>query len=409
ALKAIEDYQNEFRFHRPHEHRPAGRMARVTPLHGALAAEGARFGTVNGWERATFFPPERFVEEHEFHFTPTREIVAEEVAAVQTAVGIMEVNGFNRVEVEGPGAGDWLASLVAGRIPKRVGKVGLAYALTDRGNVAIEATIAKLSEERFWWGSAAAAEDHDWDWLVERCPEGVSLRRLTESHTILVVAGPNSRALLAAVAPRTDWSAQAFPWLSVREVRIGHWPAIAMSVSYSGELAWELHLPNEALLGAYQRLRAEGERFGLRPFGLYAAESMRLEKGYRHWKADLITEFDPFESGLDRFVKLDHAFPGRAALEGRNLKRRAFVTLEIACDTAPAHPGDSLFQGGEVVGTVTSAAWGHRVAKNLAMGFVDPAQAAEGTEMDIDLLGKRFGARVIAPCQYDPENARVRA
>ncbi|MEM7506391.1 MAG: FAD-dependent oxidoreductase [Pseudomonadota bacterium] len=408
ALKAIEDYQNEFRFHRPHEHRPAGRPARTTPLTPVLKAAGAEFGIVNGWERALFFKPARdFVDEHEFRFTPTKDVVAAEVDCVQNRVGLMEVNGFTRIEVAGPGVADWLASLFAGRIPSRVGKVGLCYALSDQGNVAIEATLAKLGEERFWWGSAAAAEDHDFDWLSERLPEGIALGRLTETHTILVLAGPNSRALMAEVAPRTNWS--DFPWLSLREIRIGQWPVTAMSVSFSGELAWELHIPNAALLGVYDTLVAAGVAHGLGQFGLYATESMRIEKGYRHWKADLITEFDPLESGLDRFVKLDHDFPGRAALEGRNTKRRAFVSMEILTDHAPAHAGDSLYREGAVVGTITSAAWGHRVAKNLAMGFVQPDLAETGTEMTIDILGEEIPARVIAPCPYDPTNERVRA
>ncbi|MEM8697567.1 MAG: glycine cleavage T C-terminal barrel domain-containing protein, partial [Pseudomonadota bacterium] len=472
ALKAIEDYQNEFRFHRPHEHRPAGRPARTTPLTPVLEAAGAAFGVVNGWERALFFKPSPdFTDQHEFGFTPTKDVVAAEVACVRDRVGIMEVNGFNRIEIAGEGAAEWLARLIAGRIPTRVGKVGLCYALTDQGNVAIEATLARLGEDRFWWGSAAAAEDHDWDWLEAQRPEGVTLTRLTESHTILVLAGPGSRALLTELAPRGGWD--DFPWLSLREVRIGQWPVMAMSVSFSGELAWELHIPNHALLGVYHMLVAAGEAHGLGHFGLYATESMRIEKGYRHWKADLITEFDPYESGLDRFVKLDHMFPGRSALEGRygndpsqliqqeprelpdqaetpsgeralagaseagvssmhsgaasgtcsigvlpgsavavgpqRGKRRAFVTLEVFTDTAPAHPGDSLYRDGRVVGTVTSAAWGHRVGKNLAMGFVEPDLSAETTEFSIELLGQTYPARVVAPCLYDPKNERLRA
>ncbi|MEM7176394.1 MAG: FAD-dependent oxidoreductase [Pseudomonadota bacterium] len=410
ALKSIEDYQNEFRFHRPHEHRPAGRPARTTPLYPVLRDAGADFGVVNGWERALFFKPAPdFVDEHEFRFTPTREVVGAEVDCVQNRVGLMEVNGFNRIGIEGKGAADWLAGLFCGRVPKRVGKVGLGYFLTGQGNVLGEATLAKLGEDRFWWGSAAAAEDHDFDWLQAQCPPGVTLTPLTTTHSILVLAGPNSRALLQRVAPRTDWTAAAFPWLSVREVHIGIWPVTAMSVSFSGELAWELHVPMEYLTGVYDALVAAGAEFGLGPFGLYAAESMRLEKGYRHWKADLITEFDPYESGLDRFVKLDHPFPGRGALEQRGGKRKAFVSLEVHGDQIPAHPGDSLFQGDTVVGTITSAAWGHRVGKNLAMAFVEPALAAEGTKMEITLLGERFGVTVIAPCQYDPDNGRVRA
>ncbi|MEM7669696.1 MAG: FAD-dependent oxidoreductase, partial [Pseudomonadota bacterium] len=239
ALKSIEDYQNEFRFHRPHEHRPAGRPARTTPLYPVLKTGGAEFGIVNGWERALFYKPSpEFVDAHDFRFTPTEAVVAREIDAVQNRVGIMEVNGFNRIGIAGDGAAEWLEGLFCGRMRPKIGKVALGYTLSEHGNVAGEATVARLSETGFWWGSAAAAEDHDWDWLTERCPDGVTLSRMTDTHSILVVAGPSARALLADVAPRDDWSTAAFPWLSVREVHIGIWPVVAMSVSFSGDLAW---------------------------------------------------------------------------------------------------------------------------------------------------------------------------
>jgi len=412
ALKAIEDYRNEFRFHRPHEYRPAGRPAKTTPLTPVLAAEGAHFGVVNGWERALFFKPSAdFVDQHAFRFTPTKSVVADEVACVQERVGIMEISGFNRFEITGAGAADWLNSLFCGRIAKKVGKVGLGYFLTDKGNILGEATLAKLDDERIWWGSAAAAEVHDWDWLMARKPDGVAMQKLIISHQTLVVAGPRSRELLASVSPRTDWSKEAFPWLSVRPCSIGHAEAMAMSVSFSGELAWELHFPMEQLTLAYEILTEAGEAFGLGRFGLYATESMRMEKGYRHWKADLITEFNPMESALDRFVDLSKPdFPGKAGLEaqlGKGLRKK-FVSLVIDSDSAPAHPGDSIIVGDDVVGAVTSAAYGHRVRENLAMGFVDPRFVAIDCQLEVLMLGERVNARVVESCRYDPENEKMR-
>ncbi len=415
ALKAIEDYRNEFRFHMPHEHRPAGRPAKTTPLYPLLKAAGAAFGVVNGWERATFFKPDPdFVEEHSFRFANWHPIVAKEVEAVRERVGIMEVSGFNRFEITGPGALAWLDGLFCGRVPKKTGKVGLGYFLTEQGDVLGEATLALLGPERIWWGSAAAAEYHDMDWLRERLPSDGSLaiRSLTDDHTILVLAGPKSRAVLSEAAPRSDWSKEAFPWLSVREVRIGHAEAVAMSVSFSGELAWELHIPNAQLLSAYETLRRVGEAHGMAPFGLYATESMRLEKGYRHWKGDLITEFNPMESCLSRFVDLEKPdFPGKAALQAAIARgpRKRFVTLVVESDDAPAHPGDAVLSNGSVVGSVTSAAWGHRVGKNLAMAFVDPGYAEPGQALDLLVLGQRLPARITEPCLYDPANLRVRA
>ena len=194
-------------------------------------------GVVAGWERALFFKPSPdFVDEHSFWYTPTKEVVASEVANVQNNVGMMEVSGFNRIKVSGPKAAEWLDGLTPSRTPKAQGKVSLIYTLTEHGDVLSEATIANLGNDTFWWGSAAAAEDHDWDWLQANLPdEGVSLEKLIHTHTILVVAGPKSADLLSKAAPRTDWSAPAFRWLTAQKVHIGHAAVIAMKVSFSGE------------------------------------------------------------------------------------------------------------------------------------------------------------------------------
>ena len=414
ALKAIEDYQNEFRFHMPHEHRPAGRLAKTTPLYATLQASGAEFGVVAGWERALFFKPDpTFEDEHSFRFTEREQVVAAEVEAVQSGVGLMEVSGFNRFEIVGPAAADWLNGLVCGPVPKRVGRVGLSYFLTEKGHVLGEATLAKLAEDRFWYGSAAAAEYHDWDWLSERLPnEGVTLRNLTASHTILVVAGPKSRDLLAAVSPRTDWSNEAFPWLTAKDVHIGHARALAMRVSFSGELAWELHIPNEQLLAAYQILESTGAAYGLRPFGLFATESMRLEKVFRHWKADLVTDYSILEAGLERFVKLDkEQFVGREAvlLERQQGSKHRFVPMLVDCQEAPAHGGDPIYKNGNLVGTVTSGGFGHRVRENIALGYVEAEHSQPGTALEIAIIGERHAARVVEAPIYDPSNERMRA
>jgi dimethylglycine dehydrogenase len=414
ALKAVEDYQNEFRFHLPHEYRPAGRPIKTTPLTPILAAEGAAFGVVNGWERVAYIKPTPdFHETHGFRFNETFDVVASEVRAVQTGVGMTEINGFNRFEITGPGARDWLDTMVCGRISRKVGKVGLGYLLNHHGNVKGEATLANLDEATTWYGSAAASEYHDMDWLTAHLPKdgSVAIRSLTNDWTILVLAGPKSRDVLAAVS-RGDWSAKAFPWLSVRRAFVGIAPAVVMSVSYSGELAYEIHVPNAQLYAAWLALRKAGQAHGLRLFGSYAVESMRLEKGYRHWKADLVTEFTPFESGLARFVKLDKpAFIGKAALERMVAAgpRRAFVSMILDATHATAHGGDAITSDSRVVGSVTSVAWGHRVGKNIAMGFVEPAFAAEGTSLMVEVIGQPTPATVVPNCLYDPENLRVGA
>ncbi len=415
CLKAIEDYQNEFHYHMPHEHRPAARLARTTPLYTVLDNLGAIWGVVNGWERALCFKPEDqpdFVDHHSFRFTPTKELVANEIASLTKDVGIMEVSGFNRYEIRGEGATAFLDKVVCSKLPTATGKVRLCYLLNEHGHVLGEATIAKLGEDHYWYGSAAAAEWHDRDWLNRFKPESVQLTELTNSHTILVVAGPQSRKLLQSLSPRCDWSKAAFPWMSVQSKTLGHVAVTAMSVSFSGELAYELHIPNEQLYLAWQLINDAGSAFNLSRFGLYATESMRMEKGYRHWKADLIYERNPMESTLDRFVDMSKAdFVGKAALE-KEIARgpmKLFVTMTLDCDTAVAHAGDSIYHGDKLIGTITSGDYGHRVQKNIAYAFVNPEYAQIGTQLTIDLLGERYPVLVTEPCLYDPSNELVKS
>lgn len=419
ARKAVEDYQNEFRFHFPHEHRPAGRPAKTTPLTPVLAAQGAAFTVVNGWERVDYIKPSPdFHPSLSFNFDEAFDVVAAEVSNVATNVGLTEVNGFNRIEITGEDRHAFLDRLMCGTVTKRSGRVGLGYLLNDQGCVKAEATVANLpatdrGPERVWYGSAAASEYHDMDWLAAhiRPDEDVSLRSLTNDQTILVLAGPNARKVLSACA-RGDWSATAFPWLSVRECCIGFAPATVLGVSFSGELAYEIHVPNAALYAAYLALRAAGDAYGLRLFGARAVESMRMEMGFLHWKADLITEFDPFETGLTRFVKMAKGeFVGKAALRDRQAHgpTARLVTLKIDATHAPAHPGASLMQDEKVVGTVTSGEYGHRVGMNLAYAFVAPESAHPGTAMTLDLCGDRIAAQVIDAAPYDPGFERMRS
>ena len=411
-LKAIEDYQREFHYHLPHEHRPAARLARTTPLYQTLSDAGAVWGVVNGWERALYFDPaETTAHGTGYRWHAQDAIARDEVLHLVDNVGLMEVSGFNRMRVQGEGAAALLDRLVCGRIPSRVGRVSLCYLLNEHGHMLSEATIAKLGEDEFWFGSAAAAEWHDRDWLEANNREGVSITSLTDSHTTLVIAGARARELLSAISPREDWS--GFGMMSARHALLGSVTATVMRISFSGELAYELHVGNGQLLQLWQTLVEAGEGFGLRLFGLEATESMRLEKGYCHWKAEIITERTPLEAGLDRFVTLDKPdFVGREALiaaesAGPGAK---LVTLKLDGDgIAPAHGGASVWQGDTLVGSITSGGYGYRVQESIALAYVQPNVAAEGTALVVDVIGERRAAEVVAPCRYDPSNARVRA
>ncbi|MFT5629088.1 MAG: dimethylglycine dehydrogenase [Gammaproteobacteria bacterium] len=412
ALKAIEDYQNEFRFHFPNEHRPVGRNAKTTPLTPILAAEGAHFTVVNGWERMEYIKPTAdFYVTHGFGFDESFDRVAADVAAVQADVALAEVNGFNRFEITGADAQNFLDRMICGRLQRRAGRVGLAYLLNDHGMIKAEATIANIpasdrGPDRIWYGSAAAAELHDMDWLQAHIgDDDVQITSLTNDQTILVLAGPKAREVLSKVS-RADWSKSAFPWLSVRECFIGIAPATVMSVSFSGELAYEIHIPNASLYAAYLALREAGVDH---LFGASAIESMRMEKGYLHWKSDLLTEFDPIETGVGRFVHMDKVdFVGKAALAKRIAAgpRKTRVSLVLGSTNAPARGGASVMQNGRVVGTVTSGDWGHRVGMNLAYAFVD---VGLNGPLQIDVLGTLVPARIIPDGPYDPDNKNVRS
>lgn len=419
ALKAVEDYQNEFRFHFPHEHRPAGRNARTTPLTPILAAAGAEFTVVNGWERMDYIKPSPdFHPTLSFDFDEAFDLVAAEVKAVETNVALTEVNGFNRFEITGSDRHSFLNRMICGAVTKRAGRVGLGYMLNHHGMLKGEATIANIraserGPDRVWYGSAAASELHDMDWLHAhlRAEEDVQIRSLTNEQTILVLAGPNARAVLSTAA-RGDWSKAAFPWLSVREACIGFAPATVLNVSFSGELAYEIHVPNASLYAAYLALREAGKAFDIGLFGARAIDAMRMEKGFLHWKTDILTEFDPFETGIDRFVRLEKGdFIGKAALTERakSAPSKRLVTLRIDSTTTPAHGGGSLMQGDTVVGTITSGDWGHRTGLNLAYAFMDAAVADVGQRLQLDLCGTLVDAEIIPQSPYDPEFTRMRA
>lgn len=413
-LKAVEEYQREFDYHLPHEFRPAARLARSTPLYDELDKQDCHWGVINGWERVLFFKPSPdFEDQLSYRFTPTHEVVENEINGIVNAVGLMEVSGFNRYEIRGPGAGEFLERMSCSAIPKQTGKVNLCYLLTERGHLLSEATIAQLGKEHYWYGSAAAAEWHDRDWLCQNLPPTVTLEEVTTSYTTLVLAGPRSKNLLRSLAPRENWSNEAFSTLRAKRIEIGNVDVLVMRLSYSGELAYELHVANEHLVFIYGLLKDTGTKFGLIQFGSYASESMRLEKGYLHWKADLIYERNPMEAGLERFVKMEKStFIGRDALqkEIQRGERKRLVVMTVNCKNAPAHMGDPIYFNGHQVGTVTSAGYGHRVQKNIAYAYVDSSVLKEKTlNLQVGILGEIYPVELTARCMYDPQNLKVKA
>ncbi len=291
-----------------------------------------------------------------------------------------------------------------------VGRSTLAYVSDELGRFLSEFTMSRLSEDSFWLTSAAAAEWHDLDVLTDaNPPDTVSITNLTHDHNAMMVAGPNSRTVLSRItdAPLDNAS---FPWLGVREIEIADHPIVALRVSFTGELGWELHMPMEASVPVFEAIHGAGGDLGIVNFGLLATESMRMEKNYPAWKADLHTEFTVLEAGLDRFVDLDKEFQGRDAIVAQREAgdRRRWVALEVDNSIASAHVGDPIYRGDDVIGVVSSGAFGHTMGINIAMGYVEPEYSAPDTELTIGIIGERSPAIVRTGPMFDPAHERPR-
>ncbi len=413
--KAVELYQNEYAIGYPNEERPAGRPARHSPLYDRLQRKGAVMGARAGWERACWFPrpgEDVAVNDLSYHHTNWFEAVREECLAVRDHVGVMDLPGFARFELQGDGAAAWLDGLIVGKLP-RVGRIGLIYFATPGGRILTEMTATRFAEDRFWLLGAAGGEWHDRDWLEKHLPADgdIRLENITAQWGTLVLAGPNSRALLEKLADN-DFSNKDFPWMSHQPVTIAMSRGHAVRVSYVGELGWELHVPMENIGPLYDLVWQAGEDLGIRDFGMYAMESLRLEKCYRAWKMDLSTDYSPLMGGLDRFIDLDKPdFIGRTPLlkEKQAGPPELFAPLLVEDGTADAPYLSTVWHGGERVGLVTSGGYGHRIEKSIALSHIRTDLAVPGTELEVEILGERRRAVVADGPLYDPDNSRLRA
>ncbi len=413
TAQAIELYQNEYAIGFPTLERQAGRLAKTSPVYGLLKAKGAVMAARGGWERAVWFP--RPSDDPKapatFHRGAWFDGVAEECRAVANAAGLLDLPGLSRFEVSGKGAAAWLDGLIATRLP-RAGRCGLGYFLSPKGGVLMEAAIAALGPDRYWVMSGAAAEWHDRDWLTAHLPKDatVALANLTASHDALVLAGPKSRDILVRVTD-ADLSTSVFPPMTLREIVIGSAPVTTMRMTETGEQGYELHVPVEYAVAVYEALMAAGAELGLRDFGLYALDSLRLEKGYRAWKSDLMLDQPVTAVGMDRLLRLDKpSFVGREAVisnSGRNPKLVS-VLLLVDATTADALPFAIVHSERERVGFVTSGGYGHRIGRSLALAFVERALARPGTPLEVDIFGERQPATVADGAPYDPEMSRMR-
>ena len=332
---------------------------------------------------------------------------------MRNAVGIMDMPGFAKFRIEGSGAEAALDRLVCTRLP-HLHRIALSLALNARGGIVSEFTITRLGPQSFYLVGAAAAERHDADWLRQSLPAdgSVQIESLTDRYGTLVIAGPHARDLLRRVTA-ADLSNAAFPWLSARWIDLGSTSALALRVNYVGELGWELHAPTEHLPGLYAALLAAGPAFGLTHFGLYATDSMRLEKCYRAWKLELDTDHSPLEASLDHRVAFDKPdFVGKDALWAQRRQGVARRLVPLVLDgpgTADAPAGGPVFAGTEWVGATTSGTWSHTLSRSLALAYLRADLAVPNSRVDVEVLGERCAATVGREPLFDPDNERPRS
>ncbi len=412
SAKAHREYADMYRLIPPGEERPEGRPAKASPLYDRLAAKGCVFTEGYGWERPKWFSLDGREERCSFRHNNVFEVVAAECRAVRERVAMMELPSFATFEVTGPDATAFLDRVCANRMSRRDGGIVLAHALTEGGRYATELTITRLAPDRYFVLSGAVAHQRDLDLLTfaRRSGEGVEIADVSDGWTTLIVAGPRSRELLAPLTP-ADLGNDAFPWLTGHEIEVAGIPVLALRVNYVGELGWELHVRMDGVVALYDAVWAAGEPLGIADFGLYAMNSLRMEKAYPGWGVELTNEMTPVEAGMMRFVKLDHEFTGRAAVIAARERGASthLVYLEVGAADSDVAGGEPVFADGRAIGVTTSGGFGHATGKSLAFAYVDHGYEMPGTRLEVELIGDRLPATVLPAAVHDPENRRLRA
>ena len=411
--KSHQDYEHMYALHLPGEERPAARKARVTPLYDRLAAEGANYTEANGWERPKWFSTDGREEEPGFRHNNVFPVVAEECRAVRERVGVLDLSSFAKYEVTGADAEAFLNRVCANKMPKREGGIVLAHMLSEDGRIQGETTITKLGEGRYYLLSGAGAEDRDFDTLTQGKREGedVTVTNVTDAIGVLVLAGPRARDVLSQLTEQ-DLTNAAFKWLNGKEITVAGVPLRALRVNYVGELGWELHCPMDRLAELYEAVMAAGKEHGIANFGVYAVNSLRMEKAYKGWAAELTNEITPVEADIERFVAyVKEDFVGKAAT--LKVKQAGVVTqcvyLEVEDGDCDVVGGETVLDGERAIGVTTSGGYGHVTGKSLGFAYVEPAYTAPGSSFEIVVLGERRKATVLAEPVYDPANERLRA
>ncbi len=413
VAKAVESFAHQFGIHYPKEERAAGRPARLTAFFQPLKAAGAVFGSVFGWERPNWFQISGSGSDtiNSFQRTNWFEAVKFECHTVRERVGLFDMSPIAKFEVTGPGAEQFMECLGSNAPPRKDGRISLVHMLAKSGGVLSEFVVYRHSNNHYYLTCAAGAARVDFDLLRSRVAGyRVEIKPVTVDRAVLSVAGPAAPALLGELTD-FDFSQHAFPWLSGAAFQIAGITCLALRVSYTGEIGWELHIPAANAMTVYAALLDAGAHYGLGHFGAYAVDSMRLEKGYRAWGMDLTTERTPLEAGLHHLIKTEQReFIGRDAMLRRQEAVDHWRMELMAIDAEGIDPFylHAVHQGDQVVGIITSGAYGHRTGKALALAYLTKNAHIEDGGFEVELIGEKHPAVILGEPPYDPTNDLLR-
>jgi glycine cleavage system aminomethyltransferase T/glycine/D-amino acid oxidase-like deaminating enzyme len=414
-----ETYETYYDILYPNHERQAGRPLRISPANAWHREHAAAFGEKSGWERVNWYDSNAGHGDESMrprgwaaqHWSPA---IGAEHEATREGVAIFDESSFAKLEIGGPGAAEAIERLCDNEVAREPGQVTYTQMLNRRGGIECDFTVSRLGPERFWIVTGTAFGNHDREWIRKNLPTDGSVvaRDLTSQYACFGIWGPRTREVLSPLTPQ-DLSNEAFPYMSLREITVGHVPVRAMRVTYVGELGWELYCPTEYGLGLWRALWESGEPHGIVAGGYRAIDSMRLEKGYRVWGADITPDETPYEGGVGFCVKLDKegGFIGRDALAEANERgpRARLRCLTLDDPRSVALGNEPVRIDGEICGRVTTGGYGYTVGGSIAYAYLPPERADPETEVAVEIFGEWIEGRVAREPLFDPKGERIRA
>ncbi len=410
--KVIENYQMRFSVGYPNEERPAARPFRTTPMYDTNNALRAVWGQQFGLEVVNYYalPGEPTYETPTFKRSNAWEATRQEVMAVRDSIGINELQNFGKYIVRGKGARAWLDRIMAGAIPKP-GRLSLTPMLAHSGKIIGDFTVSCLSETEFQITASYGAQGWHYRWFEQNMGADVTVENVSDSRSGFQIAGPNARKVLEKVT-RSDVSAASFKFMDVRRMTVGMANCLVQRVSYTADLGYEIFCDHMSVRHLWDTLMAAGAEFGIRPFGMRAMMSLRLDKWFGSWGREFSPDYTPCETGLDRFIRWNKEadWIGKAAATAEKAAgpKRKLVSFIVDAKDADVVAWEPIWLDGAVVGFCTSGGYSHFTGTSLAQGFVPADRAVDGLEVEIEILGERRRARVHMAPLFDADGARMR-